>query len=102
MRAPARGDRNIVTHPGPRTNRGNKQMSREIYLNVSEGFVVAQCLQEEVGVSTIESLACGGTRLVCMSVRGAETMRRKLKKNLMKGDVTRERHGPGWGFIART
>ena len=77
-------------------------MSREMYLNVSEGFVVAQCLEEEVGISTIKSLACGGTRLVCMSVDGADTMRRKLKKNLMKDDPTRERRGPGWGFVARS
>lgn len=76
-------------------------MSREIYLNVSQGFVVAQCLEHKVGISTIASLACGGTRLVCMSVEGADTMRRKLKKNLMKDDGKRERHGPGWDFIAR-
>ena len=76
-------------------------MSREIYLNVSEGFVVSQCLAENVNISTIESLPCGGTRLVCMSVKGAETMRRKLAKNLAKDDPTRMRHGPGWGFIAR-
>ena len=59
-------------------------MSRELYFHLSEGFVVAQCREEKVGISTIESLACGGTRLVCMSVGGADTMRRKLKKNLMK------------------
>ena len=76
-------------------------MSREIYLNLSEGFVVAKCLEQNVGISTIKSLSCGGTRLVCMSVSGAETMRRKLKQNLMKGDSARERHGPGWGFVAR-
>lgn len=76
-------------------------MSREIYLNLSEGFVVSQCLAEKVGISTIATLPCGGTRLVCMSVDGAATMRRKLNKNLMKGDVARERHGPGWGFVAR-
>ncbi len=76
-------------------------MSREIYLNLTEGFVVAQCLEQKVGISSIKSLATGGTRLVCMSVDGAETMRRKLKKNLIVGDGTRERRGPGWGFIAR-
>jgi hypothetical protein len=76
-------------------------MSREIYLNVSKGFVEAKCLEQNVGISTIKSLACGGTRLVCMSVVGAETMRRKLKQNLMKGDGLNERHGPGWGFVAR-
>jgi hypothetical protein len=76
-------------------------MSREMYLDVGKAFVVSQCLEEKVGISTIKSLACGGTRLVCMSVVGADTMRRKLKKNLMKDNAARERHGPGWGFIAR-
>ena len=76
-------------------------MSREVYLNASEKFVVAQCLEENVGVSTVRSLACGGTRLVCMSVAGAETMRRRLSKNLMKPDSLRERHGPGFDFVAR-
>lgn len=77
-------------------------MNREMYVHLSEGFVVAQCREENVGISSIKSLSCGGTRLVCMSVDGAETMRRKLKKNLMKSDPTRERHGPGWGFVARS
>lgn len=77
-------------------------MSREMYLNVSEGFVVAQCLEASVGISAIRSLKCGGTRLVCMSADGAETMRRRLKKNLMPGDRSRERHGPGWNFVARS
>ena len=76
-------------------------MSREIYLNLSEKFVVAQCSEENVGISTIKALDCGGTRLVCTSVHGADTMRRRLNKSVMKADVSRERHGPGWGFIAR-
>ena len=76
-------------------------MSREIYLDVTEGFVIAQCAAENVGISCIQSLPCGGTRLVCMSVRGADTIRRKLAKNLAKSDPLRERHGPGWGFVAR-
>ena len=76
-------------------------MSREIYLNLSEKFVVAQCSEEKVGISTIRSLECGGTRLVCMSVDGADTMRRRLNKSIMAADVSRERPGPGWGFIAR-
>ena len=76
-------------------------MSREIYLNVTEGFVVSQCLAEKVGISTIATLPCGGTRLVCMSVDGADRMRRKLKKNLMNSDGMEQRRGPGWGFVAR-
>lgn len=76
-------------------------MSREIYFNVTKSFIVAQCAAEKVGISCIESLPCGGTRLVCMSVKGAEMIRRKLAKNLAKDDVSRERRGPGWGFVAR-
>ncbi len=75
-------------------------MTREMYLNVGEAFVTAQCLDAKVGISTIESLPCGGTRLVCMSVRGAETMRLRLSKNLKDAGI-RERRGPGWGFVAR-
>jgi hypothetical protein len=76
-------------------------MSREIYLNLSEKFVAAECSRENVGISTISALEGGGTRLVCMSVDGAETIRRKLNKSLMKIDSSLERHGPGWGFVAR-
>ena len=76
-------------------------MSREIYLNLSEKFVAAECSKENVGISTISALEGGGTRLVCMSVEGAETIRRKLSKSLMKVDGSLERHGPGWGFVAR-
>ena len=76
-------------------------MSREIYLNVGESFVAAQCLAENVGISSIKGLPGGGTRLVCMSVKGAETMREKLAKNLAKGELTQERGGPGLGFVAR-
>jgi hypothetical protein len=64
-------------------------MTREIFLNLSERFVVAECAEEDVGISAIKSLPCGGTRLVCMSVGGAVTMRRKLRKNLMKDMTSR-------------
>lgn len=73
-------------------------MSRAVYLAMTEGTVVARCLAEKVGISAIEALPAGGTRLVCMSVDGAARIRTKLKKNLMTGDVARERHGPGWPF----
>ena len=57
--------------------------------------MVARCLAEKVGISAIDALPGGGTRLVCMSAEGAATMRRKLKKSLLSGDVARESHGPG-------
>jgi hypothetical protein len=45
-------------------------------------------------VSAIERLVDGGVRLVCMSVNGAELIRKKLKRHLIKGEVTRERYRP--------
>jgi hypothetical protein len=69
-------------------------MSRALHINLDEGAVIAKCLTEKVGVSAIERLPQGGVRLVCMSVDGAATIRRKLKANLIAGGVVRERHRP--------
>lgn len=77
-------------------------MSRAVFLNLSERAIIAHCEAEKIGISSIGKLPTGGTRLVCMSVDGAAQIRRKLKANLMKGDVANEQHGPGWGFVARS
>ena len=53
-------------------------MSRTVFLDLDEGKVVARCLKEKVGVSTIEALPGGGVRLVCMSGGGAARGRRLL------------------------
>lgn len=64
-------------------------MSRAINLAMSEADVREQCTKSSVGVSAMEVLLSGGVRLVCMSGEGAETIRRKLKSKLIKGDVKR-------------
>ena len=69
-------------------------MSRAINLSLAEADVVSRCLTARVGVSAIEPLPHGGVRLVCMSVDGADLMRRKLKSHIIKGEVRRERHRP--------
>jgi hypothetical protein len=70
-------------------------MSRVVYLKMDEGKVVASCLNEKVGVSTIERLPAGGVRLVCMSGEGAQHMRRVLRSHMLDGDnVARERARP--------
>jgi hypothetical protein len=69
-------------------------MSRTLNLSIDANEAVTRCQSEKVGVSAIERLPQGGIRLVCMSVNGAEIMRRKLKSHLIKGEVTRERHRP--------
>jgi hypothetical protein len=72
-------------------------MSRVLHLSLDEGMVVIRCLSEKVGVSEIERLPGGGVRLVCMSNEGAEIIRTKLKRYLIDGEVTRERHRPATG-----
>jgi hypothetical protein len=72
-------------------------MSRVLHLSLDEGMVVIRCLSEKVGVSAIERLPGGGVRLVCMSNEGAEIIRTKLKRYLIDGEVTRERHRPATG-----
>jgi hypothetical protein len=67
-------------------------MSRELFVTLDEGDVVSRCLAEKVGISAIERLPAGGTRLVCMSVDGAAHMFRKLKPHLIKGPVVRRPH----------
>ena len=69
-------------------------MSRVLFVSLDEGDVVARCLAQKVGISAIERLPGGGVRLVCMSVEGAETMKRKLKPKLIKETVTREGFRP--------
>jgi hypothetical protein len=69
-------------------------MSRELYVALDEGTVVAKCLGAKVGISAIERLPAGGVRLVCMSADGAAEMSRKFKRNLIKEHVTRQRHRP--------
>lgn len=69
-------------------------MSRELFVRLEESEVVSRCLAEKVGISAIERLPAGGTRLVCMSGHGASVMTRKLKSHLIKEAVTRQRHRP--------
>lgn len=69
-------------------------MSRVIHLDLDEGVVVIRCLSEEVGISAIERLPQGGVRLVCMSSEGAARLRRKLKANIIDGEVRRELRRP--------
>lgn len=70
-------------------------MSRVLLLSLDEGQVVTHCLAANVGISAIEGLPAGGTRLVCMSVNGAAHMRKKLKSQIIPGTATRAIYRPG-------
>lgn len=68
--------------------------SRAMFVTLGEREVVARCKNETVGISSIESLPQGGTRLVCMSSDGAATMRKVFKSHMVKGDPVRQIHRP--------
>lgn len=69
-------------------------MSRAINLSLDEGEAITKCLSAKVGVSAIERLPSGGVRLVCMSMEGADRLRKKLKAHVIKGDVVRSHYRP--------
>jgi len=70
-------------------------MSRVLLVDLEEGEVVARCLAAKVSISAIEGLPTGGTRFVCSSSNGAEQMRKKMKRQLIAGGVSRAVYRPG-------
>ena len=69
-------------------------MTRALLLSMGAGEAMAGCLRENVGVSSIERLASGGVRLVCMSSDGAARVRIVLNAKLIQGQVGGERFLP--------
>ena len=69
-------------------------MSRALYLSMEEADVLLKCEAASVGISAIERLPNAGVRLVCMSVHGAEVMRKKLKSHLIAGAAERFKFRP--------
>ena len=76
-------------------------MSRVLFLSMSEAAVRDHCATQKVGISASEKLPDGGTRLVCMSVDGAERTRKSLKSKLMKTEPERARTRPPRPSYAR-
>jgi hypothetical protein len=70
-------------------------MTRVIHISLDQNEVLDRCNAAKVGISAVESLPSGGTRLVCMSADGAAKMRKKLKSQLIAGPVTRRPYRPG-------
>lgn len=69
-------------------------MSRVLLLNMAESTVRNECEKFDIGISALKSLSSNGVRLVCMSVDGAESARKRFKAKLIKGDVIRTKHRP--------
>jgi hypothetical protein len=69
-------------------------MSRVLFLKLPEAEVIAKCAAASVGISALETLPDGGTRLVCRSSAGAALMTTKFKGKLIAQDARRERFRP--------
>jgi hypothetical protein len=64
-------------------------MSRAINIRAEMDVVVGLCGQHDIGISAIEPLTSGGTRVVLMTAEGAASLRQHAKKELIDGPVVR-------------
>jgi hypothetical protein len=64
-------------------------MSRAINLDTTVQTVANLCTKNSIGVSTIEPLDSGGTRVVLLTAEGAAEVRRGMKKHLLDGPTVR-------------
>ncbi len=58
-------------------------------LDASQDAVVAACTSAKIGISAIEPLTSGGTRVVCLTREGADKLRQTMKSKLIDGRVKR-------------
>lgn len=58
-------------------------MSLVVDLTLDEGVIVIRCMSENVGISAINALPGGGSRVTCTTGDGAARIRRKLKRYLI-------------------
>ncbi|GAA3997452.1 hypothetical protein [Sphingomonas humi] len=71
-------------------------MSRVLFLKLAQQDVIAKCDAAKVGISALEKLPDGGTRLVCQSSAGAVLMTQKFKGKIIANDARRERFRPAF------
>jgi hypothetical protein len=64
-------------------------MSRVIHIDASVEDVTASCQTHSAGISTIEPLISGGTRVVLLNGDAAAIIRRAYKGRLLSGQVER-------------
>jgi hypothetical protein len=63
--------------------------SRAVNVDAELKVVAALCEQHAFGISTIEELQSGGTRVVLNTAGEAENLRRRMKNKLIEGPVER-------------
>ena len=64
-------------------------MSRALNINASQADIVAICAKRKIGISTIESLRSGGTRVVMKNINDAGAVAKFYRSKVIAGDVTR-------------
>ncbi len=64
-------------------------MSRAVFINETVEVVTEFCDKNSIGISVIEPLESGGTRVVMNNSTDAETVRRRMKSKVIDGPVVR-------------
>ena len=64
-------------------------MSRALNIDTTEADVMAACQVAGIGISTIERLVSGGTRVVLNNAVDAAAVAKTFKAKLLQGPVTR-------------
>ena len=58
-------------------------------LTLPEADIVVRCAADNIAISAMEPLASGGTRLVCITLEGADKARLRFSKHIIQGPVRR-------------
>lgn len=64
-------------------------MSRAINISATQRDVSAVCARRGLTISAIESLECGGTRVVLTDRAGADQIREAFGRKVLTGEVQR-------------
>ena len=64
-------------------------MSRAININAEEDHIVAACAKRGLGISDIEALPAGGTRVVMNNATDAATVSKLYRAKVIAGTVQR-------------
>jgi hypothetical protein len=64
-------------------------MSRAVNIDAAPEVIVALCNKLGIGISVIEPLDSGGTRVILNNMTDAEIVRRDMKAKLITGDSVR-------------
>ncbi|TPG10925.1 hypothetical protein [Sphingomonas oligophenolica] len=64
-------------------------MSRALNIKASQADIVATCAKRNIGISAIEALASGGTRVVMNNAEDTATIAKSYGSKVIAGEVTR-------------